>query len=1276
MSSILRKMTHKNPEKKFIYKVIFVLLVILIPGGRSNDGEKGALQTSDGESLESRQEDLDVNKIINGALVAINLAMALAAVAASIQGNMTTTTTTPRTHREVTGGHRRTTPRHRPIVAHLDTDARYLFVEPVTQLGKYPWVTRLTCHNMFAGSTTCFGVLVSRNAVLTSAQTLIGGTTEHPRHGSQEVSRHVVPQEIVVHSKFDELTLANDVALVKLGDPLNHEPTIVLDNYSDQNLKLLPSDSADGKLAMLAWGTGNYGSNYLKTSQTGLIDADKCVEKLKEESTGGPLIEENGSETALVSIHSYTAVGNHSENNIRYDGGHRDNCLLAGSWLLRGTGQTRKTGELPAGDAIKGPFRVSGTAETPTTTVAWNGEKPDGSDSYAWLAATTCFFRNNAEKFCSGALLSKSIVLNSAFCVSQGPSFEVMQKIVKTYGCEVWLGVKNFSEPSKDVIIRTVEPDNILIHPDYDPRKLMNDFALMLLSAPVSLEDSNLTTIQLFNPELEGEPYQFEIVGYGVLTFAEANSDFEVMQKIVKTYGCEVWLGVKNFSEPSKDVIIRTVEPDNILIHPDYDPRKLMNDFALMLLSAPVSLEDSNLTTIQLFNPELEGEPYQFEIVGYGVLTFAEANSGVQPYLVTMITSSDYQGNCLSQWRCVNKQTIFNSKEHSCLLSVGTGEPVSCPGDLKGVILSGSGPGATLFGFNAPVLGMTQILTCPVFANPAGSSSGDSTGNAKARDFIPFLRYLFAPMTDFMNDNGSGPLTQAQEKRSGDDHAALTVLSYPLITVMELSLVKRKLAASFLRTLLRPLENWKSLRRFNAPLSVGSKNFHHASVISPYEVTKILQAHEKAFHVGSDDVSVIQSFEMNQLPSNDPIEDYHLHAKCLLTPGMLFGIFDGHGGNACARFIAKRLYTYIATALLPYEVLESKARSLVMNCDRELLHFYNACDRPTEDLTRNKFFRANYYSFIQELLKSDHHEKDHHEKVEDALTKAFMWADEGLSKELIDRGRLEGGLRSSIPLSVALSGCVACVAHVEGPHIHVANSGDCSAYLAVEYSSGQGLRWIPRKLTRDHTCDNASEVERIYSEHPESETDNVLRNDRLLGELMPLRAFGDFRFKWSHETLVEVLQPGCGGLVIPPAYITPPYLTCRPEIFYHRLSPEDSFFVMGSDGLWELVSPSDVVRWVGSHRYSPVVSRQPESMEILDSEGNTMYLSKPGEVVDANGSTHLIRSALGKTDGGIDHLRLAESLTLPQETVRLFRDDITVVIVYFDPAYLDCADWY
>lgn len=60
-------------------------------------------------------------------------------------------------------------------------------------------------------------------------------------------------------------------------------------------------------------------------------------------------------------------------------------------------------------------------------------------------------------------------------------------------------------------------------------------------------------------------------------------------------------------------------------------------------------------------------------------------------------------------------------------------------------------------------------------------------------------------------------------------------------------------------------------------------------------------------------------------------------------------------------------------------------------------------------------------------------------------------------------------------------------------------------------------------------------------------------------------------------------------------------------------------------------------------------------------------LSKP---IDKNASTHLIRNALGGNEYGIDNARLFHLLSLPRDIVRLFRDDITITILYFDTEYL------
>lgn len=69
---------------------------------------------------------------------------------------------------------------------------------------------------------------------------------------------------------------------------------------------------------------------------------------------------------------------------------------------------------------------------------------------------------------------------------------------------------------------------------------------------------------------------------------------------------------------------------------------------------------------------------------------------------------------------------------------------------------------------------------------------------------------------------------------------------------------------------------------------------------------------------------------------------------------------------------------------------------------------------------------------------------------------------------------------------------------------------------------------------------------------------------------------------------------------------------------------------------------------------------------ILDQRAEGL-LSRPD---DKNGATHLIRYALGATEYGVEHSKLSHMLSLPQELVRLFRDDITITIVYFDSSYI------
>lgn len=109
------------------------------------------------------------------------------------------------------------------------------------------------------------------------------------------------------------------------------------------------------------------------------------------------------------------------------------------------------------------------------------------------------------------------------------------------------------------------------------------------------------------------------------------------------------------------------------------------------------------------------------------------------------------------------------------------------------------------------------------------------------------------------------------------------------------------------------------------------------------------------------------------------------------------------------------------------------------------------------------------------------------------------------------------------------------------------------------------------------------EVDRILAEHPREERETVIRNGRLLSQLAPLRAFGDYRYKWSVETMQQKVVPMFGEQVMPPNYYTPPYLTALPDVQQHELTTNDKFLVIASDGLWDFLTPSEVVSLVGEH---------------------------------------------------------------------------------------------
>ena len=99
--------------------------------------------------------------------------------------------------------------------------------------------------------------------------------------------------------------------------------------------------------------------------------------------------------------------------------------------------------------------------------------------------------------------------------------------------------------------------------------------------------------------------------------------------------------------------------------------------------------------------------------------------------------------------------------------------------------------------------------------------------------------------------------------------------------------------------------------------------------MTPATASKILRRDEfTSGELYAEGESPVRFFETNTLASNNPIEDSHaeailnFHTNINDPPGLVFGIYDGHGGASCGIVTANRLHHYVAAALLNLEDLK------------------------------------------------------------------------------------------------------------------------------------------------------------------------------------------------------------------------------------------------------------------------------------------------------------------------------------------------------------------
>ncbi|KAI0180323.1 protein serine/threonine phosphatase 2C [Hypoxylon sp. FL1284] len=396
------------------------------------------------------------------------------------------------------------------------------------------------------------------------------------------------------------------------------------------------------------------------------------------------------------------------------------------------------------------------------------------------------------------------------------------------------------------------------------------------------------------------------------------------------------------------------------------------------------------------------------------------------------------------------------------------------------------------------------------------------------------------------------------------------------------------------------------------------------------------QLNEHAFSLSG--AAPVSRYDGAQLASNSPCEDALVHGTFAdpfdagRQPWSAWGVFDGHCGWQMSQLLTRQLVPHVRRAL--------------------------AAAQPGRD------------------------------GVEAALAAAFTALDDAVVRSATDTIDNDGlsFAEKARRLEAAYAGACALLALYDplAQTVTVASTGDCRAVLGRQTADG---KWATTELTTDCTGANASEAARIRAQFP-NEPD-VVKGGRVWG-MQPSRTFGDGMWKWS-AALKDRLRDSFNGLSLPSAvryagYREGPYLTAEPLVTTTSVvgppsesasegsakSPQPSFLILATDGLWDMMTSEQAVdlvgRWLdwqagGSSKKPVLPDASGFGPTVLGRVQQCRYEARKATLQDDNAAVHLVRNGLGGGDGEL----VRGALTFRYPNSRDIRDDITVQVVFFNP---------
>ncbi|XP_022642846.1 probable protein phosphatase 2C 42 isoform X2 [Vigna radiata var. radiata] len=264
-------------------------------------------------------------------------------------------------------------------------------------------------------------------------------------------------------------------------------------------------------------------------------------------------------------------------------------------------------------------------------------------------------------------------------------------------------------------------------------------------------------------------------------------------------------------------------------------------------------------------------------------------------------------------------------------------------------------------------------------------------------------------------------------------------------------------------------------------------------------------------------------FSMAVVQANQVLED---QSQIESGPfGTFVGVYDGHGGPDCSRYVCDNLFRNLQVVLFSLHKSHEQLKAIL----------------------------AESHSVV----------------TSEVIQQAFRRTEEGFTA-------LVSELWSSRP-QIATTGTCCLVGVICRQTLFVASLGDSRAVLGRRVGNTGGMAAM--QLSTEHNANIEAVRQELKELHPDDPQIVVLRHGvwRVKGIIQVSRSIGDVYMKHAQFNREPI-----NAKFRLPEPMNMPFLSANPTVISHPIQPNDSFLIFASDGLWEHLSNDQAVDIVHS----------------------------------------------------------------------------------------------